>query len=523
MNILGYHTSEGKLYCSDGSYETKFFLDKLLDNHGGISLFYHLNYDVANLINMLKMDVNEINKLYTTGQVYYNPFTIKYVPGKFFSITKKHQNGKTTFMNIGDASQYYDFPLEKCNEEAAIQKAKQASTVAENVIKFFASIGIEPTSINSPIRVFEKTKLSQLSLPTYKDMPEEAVYYAYQCCKGNWLEAYQLGYWHTAYDYDLNSAYPSEICKLIDIRNGSFNHVTKMTDSPTYGYYLIDANVKSNFSPLIFKTNENNYGISNYTLKNRFPTFATKEKILYASENKIADIKIIDGWEFNASSYSQPLESTIDWLQFIKEDTKPDTYGINLKCLKRIMSGIYGKMLETRGKYLGDFFNPAWAAIIENNIHIADADFIIKNNLTPICITVDGVIAEEAIKQQSSTHIGEWRYRQTQAICMGTGLVGLNNKRNADFSINFDWLYNSIKSAPDANSYSMTKFSPITLPVAMNTHQLGKLGKLCKVSKAIKVQGDCKRLYPRVPKTGRDILTNKYQSLPLNLSFLQVK
>ena len=90
MRIIGYHASNGIIANSDGAIVTKPpFLDFLLEpKPDSIKVFYHIGYNVANLLAMIGVTEQEARKLYDTEQLYLTPYKLKYAPNKFLGLSK---------------------------------------------------------------------------------------------------------------------------------------------------------------------------------------------------------------------------------------------------------------------------------------------------------------------------------------------------------------------------------------------------------------------------------------------------
>ena len=255
MKIIGYHINQSGIYTSEGEYCTQApFLDFLLQPKlDTIRVFYHMEYSTANLLKLIGLTEDEARKLQENNTLHLEAYTIKHIAGKYLSLKKGHYY-KCPFSNFGDMNQYKlaEFKStanENETKETCLVFAKEAQKTGEEVYNTLVSMGLHPTTLTSPIKAYEKEVLSKMDLPTVDDMPEEAGFYAYQSCQGNWLEAFQMGHWETAYDYDINSSYPSELAKLVDIRLGKFEKSKTWMHKAKYGYCRGIVTITAPFSP----------------------------------------------------------------------------------------------------------------------------------------------------------------------------------------------------------------------------------------------------------------------------------
>ncbi|HEC96343.1 MAG TPA: hypothetical protein ENI59_01540, partial [Euryarchaeota archaeon] len=80
------------------------------DYRGAINLFYNLRFDAQGILKLLPEE--KLRKLWDTKKTEYKNYTIKYLQGKFLSITKNKHSYK-----FYDLFQFYDCSLEKASEK----------------------------------------------------------------------------------------------------------------------------------------------------------------------------------------------------------------------------------------------------------------------------------------------------------------------------------------------------------------------------------------------------------------------
>lgn len=229
MNCIGYHiTVEGIIANSDGGFAKESpYLDFLLQpKPDAIKVFYHLNHAVACLCRTLGFTEEQCRKLHDKGSLHLPPYDLKYVPAKFFSVRSNivQSNGDRPFANFSDMSQYFEWSLDgKCDLSDCTARAYTAKDVGERVLDAAHKLGLKPTALTSPIRMFEKEILGKydekgrakpkgIDFPVVADLPddvkEDLADYAYRCCHGGWNDCFIKGHFD-AWDYDIN-CYPKE-------------------------------------------------------------------------------------------------------------------------------------------------------------------------------------------------------------------------------------------------------------------------------------------------------------------------
>lgn len=517
MRVIGYSISDGIITNTDGETCNKPpYLEFLLTRKPeSIKVFWNLSYNIANLLKLINVTKEEGKKLQSNTELFIPPYRLRFIPGKFFSV---HKNVTTGFFN--DASQYFKI---SGNDflKSPFRQATEAKEIGEKVFNSFNELGLQPKTITSPVAAYEKAVLSKLDLPTVDDLPEEAGLYAYNCCKNNWVEAFKIGHFEKAYDFDLNSAYPYQLMHLLDTREGEWKKRTDLFlhDRVVLGYYRVELDCTSDFHPFLYSLLRSDGDSRNYTPRGeRTEEYLTLKQIYYCRLNNLGKINIIDGWSWIPNKdprlVSKPLKQQMSWLYSQKLESYSNPY--KLSAVKRVMAGVYGKLLQQNpesGEF-GKWFNPVWAAEVECNNQIAVADFAIKNEILPISIAVDGLISDKYIDIPVSNKIGDWRYNgEKEVLCVGSGTVAIKGEKGeGDFSLDFDWLKSEIEKNPEATEYQLNKMSPITLAVAINENKWKNLGELHEVTKTVDIRYEEKRCYKNFPKNGRELLNNKYES-----------
>lgn len=521
MNIVSYHIPSNPvdniILRHNGNTASGNTLQFMMQdaNSNTIASFRHLDYDVAGLLKLLKLSSTQLIKLFETKQLYLSPYTLEYVPRKYFSIRYGFGRG-APFINLSNMHQYLHYDL---TEE---QPGKTAFEVANEVYSILQDIGLDVNSLVSPIRAWEREVLSDLDLPNSDDIPTQASEFAYKCTHGGWVESFRKGHWPEAFDYDIKSAYGKFTRELLDTRQGKWINSKEYQPDAYYGYCDVTVEITAKFSPIMYdKSSE-----QQFTPTGTWDTFLTKAEIDFIRDYKLGKIDISNGWWWIPNTeLIYPLESMIDWLY----DEKEKRTGLAREVIKRIMSGIWGKFLEIRkdkegNQRQGDFFNPVWGAEVESRTRLAVAKFVLDNNLEDdlLHIAVDGVVSSRPVKLGNNSSIGDWKLSTTGAcFVISSGVVAIENKNGiGDFALKYDWLMDKILDKPDNIEYIMSKPSIITLGIARKTNRLDMIGQMEDVTKVVDVEYEMKRNYPEYPVNGRELLKNKYKSIPWDISVI---
>lgn len=515
--VVGYHITSkcianSKGYCADEPPWLGWLVE---DCPGETKVFYDLDASVAALMRLIELERHEAERLLAQKKLYIQPYRLTYYPGKFFSVDKGY-GPDHPFCNFTNAGQYTDTHHEQSkplHEEApyAIGKAREAARIAEEVMAALQRLGL-PTGAPSPIAAFEKAHLAKMNIPTIDDMPEEAGEIAYECVKGNWLEAWQLGYWETAYDYDLNGAYASELMNLLDIRRGHWDRRTVEPEGAVYGFARGRITVWAEFHPFVMPAIED----MSYTPVGSWDTSLTMQQIDFLHNRGLGKFEVSDAWWWIPDDEPRyPLRGPIRWLW----DKRKDTQGLDNTIVKRILAGIWGRFLEVRGTEkepeFGPYFNPVYGAIVEANTAIKVAATCLSNGIVPLHVAVDGMVTDRQPPIESCDELGAWRLSHVgQCIIASSGVVAFEGKQGAEeFSLRFSWLHEQMKKKPRSKEYRMGKWSPCSVARAVNT-DFSKLGLVEEVTRAVRVGEDPKRMWKDHPKNGGDLLSRRFESAP---------
>lgn len=524
--IIAYYMQGDILYNSYGGKKTEPpYLDFLLaDTHPyNIQVFYNLDHTVARLCK--RLPEGDLRTLWEDGILPKPPYEVKYVPKSMFAIDKFQGNDKQ-FTTISDMTQYMEAPIRpNLSEEQIRGLLKETVKVAWDVYNAMRKLNLSPKTLTNPVRALQNEVLSKLGLPTVDDLPDEAGEYAYNCCVGGWVESFSRGWWEKLYDWDISGGYPSQVRELIDFREtfGSWQKVTSLPqDRPEgmMGFFRAVYDTEADLHPILSTTD----ATRNMTINGRDENWMTLRKIDFCVERKLADISIIDGWVFTPRQINKPLRDLIDRLQ----EHKVKSEGMDKEIVKRLMNGLYGKMLElykSQGKAFGPLFSSPWGAEVENNTHIEVCRFCLDNKIMPIYIMTDGIGTDVELKVESSKELGKWRLDAvTSALVIGSGAIALKDKiGKGAFSLNYDYLMDVIKNHPEYDTIHIQADGFKSMGEAIERKRLDLLGDSETDTRAIQVNGDLKRCYINEPKDFGELASHKYPSIPWDRSMFMVE
>lgn len=523
MAILGVHCTREALVMSDGVQtengdrdwiewllRTSTFDDKVA---------YDLDYLVAQaLAHSYAMEV-ECRKLLTEHRAHLRSgHTLFYIPGRVLSISHGYQGAKR-YTTIYNGKQYND--AVRHDPETTVEEARkcaaQAQGIGQDVRRSYEAIGITHSSLTSPVKAFDASGLWP-DVPTIDAIPEGAGELAYESVKGNWVEAFQLGHWERAYDYDINGAYASELALLQDLREGEWVEADKIPEGAVYGFAKGLIETPAPFHPYLVKGKND----VSYTPVGSWETYLTLQEILFLQRNSLGHFLIREGWWWIPRHVKYPFHETVMRLWGIRRANE----GMVSAICKRILAGMWGKMLELRGSQaapeFGPHFNPVYGAIVEANVRLRVVQACIDNGVVPLHVAVDGMITDRPLERVIvNTNLGGWRLSHVgKCIIAGSGIVGMEGKSgDEEFALSYEWLKGMFAVYPGQREYSKVKWSPVSVAKALNEEGgWERLGKLEQITRTVVVGEEVKRFYAKQPKCGRDVLSNQYAGQPWSSS-----
>jgi hypothetical protein len=545
MKITGFYVNHN--FAIDHTGQKGYYsniLDWLLKYSGGINGFYHLSYNVACILRMIHLSDTQLKELQDFGDTrfYFNEYrekvqydrtvpkknvprdigkklySIFYLHNKYFAIQKDvlWDDPASPYVQFCDIAQYLPWRVDDDHtEEYALNKAREACKTATEVYNGLLKLKITPENLTSPIRCYEKAVINRMNLPTIDAIPEEAAHYAYQCCHGGWLEAFKKGHYQ-AYDYDISSAYPNELANQKELRFGMWENEKEYNETADLGYLYGKLTMNAHFNPFLFKAND-----MTYSPVGEYECCITKRQYEVLMKYQLGEFEIENAWWWYPKSNVYPLRAMIGKLYTHKETTS----GMDKEVTKRIMSGMWGKLLELKNDTFGDHFNPVWGCEVEVNTRMKVFEACINSGVVPLSIAVDGVLTDKPLNVEVKPGLGNWKLTyDCPALVVSSGIVAVKDKQhNQDFALDYQWLVDEINKNPEVSEYVKSKPSPVSLNKALVHGDLSKLGNVEQITRTVDTLYEAKRCYPIAPVNGGELLANKYESVAWPVSLFEME
>ena len=465
-------------------------------------VFYYLNHDVPSLLKLMRLNENDLQTLRDKEKLYKPPYKVTYFSGSFFGLDEGFGVGHN-YANFYDTWRYReeDHYDSEDTPESVKERAKIAKQTATEVLTSFNKLGIKEFG-SSPVNAF--IKRYPLHIPGKGSVPQKAMELSYKHALDNmnWTECWKLGH-YDSFDVDLNGAYMYELSRLLDLRYGKWVQSNTIPENARYGILDGQITTRENFHPYSY-----HFGDMFYTPIDSWetPLYLEQYKNLYIRKQGYYEIK--DGYFWIPDKEVYFLSGVIRWLQTKKESFT----GLDRDIVKRIGVGIWGLLLLIRGvkenTKLGDNFNSFYGGLVQSNVRLRLSNMCLDNNLVPIHLVIDGATLERKPNLNFNTELGGWKLaHEGKCFSIGSGAVALQGKQGkGDFALDYDWLLEQIKENPEADRYTMKKYS-----VAGISDK--RFGEIVETERTVVIGQDAKRLWKDYPKYGQDLL-KQFDSIP---------
>jgi len=388
------------------------------------------------------------------------------------------QSGRMLGINHNDfygLSRYSNEPINDCSGLLEL---------AYKVIKCYQQLGIEEvTKLTSPIAVYTE-KLKQIDFPRASDLPESALPLTDACAKimtREWRDTFKLGHWtqDEITDYDLRAGYPSLVAKLPDITDAKFFSSDKMPSKYSWGEMQGTLKIIKPVSPFYCEK------VDGYPI-GEWEDSITTDQLWLLKKWGVGSFQIKHGDFFLLpEQYKTPFKPTMQTLYNARSQSD-----LMSRIAKGISVGIWGKFAERYEERLGDNFNSIYARMVTSRCMILVADFSYRNQLENdmVSILVDGLLATKRLDLPENNTMGTWRQNPPNpALVLSTLYQWIGDKRPAMLTHN--GIMERINAKPNSSVYG---------DVDLNLLERS-------------------RIFDSFPRTGRQLLENKYISKPIGV------
>lgn len=500
---------------------------------------YNLKYDEGALLRRLPLEVLE--RLRETSEADHEGYHYRVFSGKALIVRKGHHN-----IFIWDMYKFYEHSLEY-NARKYLGRSKLKSPVKEYTEEFIIKHWTEIAEycVNDAILVRD---LGLKLLETFREfglIPEKlysTAFISYQHFRRTcnyvgvrrfWEEdrrvldfamrSYAGGKFETIlrgpgdfYEYDITSAYPHEISRLVDITHSKTVWGQKYRPSAVYGIYDCKISIPASLpSPVPVKLRA-----VNIYPAGQFRKTIIKSEYDYLTANG-ADVEIIDSVQFHVDRKIYPYRREILRLVKLKKLYKETGEELKYHMVKILLNSLYGKMVQLietpSGWKAGPSWNPIYAGIITANVRVRLTE-LQRQYPEIVAVHTDSVITTAPLAIPTGKELGSWYFETSgRGVIAGTGIYQIGDKtrlRGFQSNINLFELFDApgkILQLADTRAKSWRE-------VVFHGWDPAEINRFTTEVKNLNVNFDRKRLWLSDYKNFRDLLTSVSDSVPYTLA-----
>lgn len=402
-------------------------LEQKREYPNSIFVGFSINYD----INQMLKDVPEriLKQLYEHQEAFWQGYKIQWYPGKWLYLKHKTRRVRifdvfgffqSSFVTACEKYLGRDDPIFKKVVEGKKQRSVFSFKDIDYIIEYYSSelillvelmnalrrdlhsAGINLSSWHGPGAV-ASTVFKQFNIKLAKEEPppevNSAAQYAYA---GGRFEQFYCGrYSNTVYEYDINSAYPSAITRLPNLRKGVWE-ATETFDPTSYGVWFVDYNEQPTKEPNdkpqpLFCRNKAGLITYPYEVKGWY----------WTPEASLVEDRVQHGFVFKENGerpFAFVKEMYEKRRQYKREGNSTE------RALKLALNSMYGKMAQRIGHSDGIpvWHQLEWAGYITSYTRAKIYNAALQKPNAVLAIETDALFSLEPLDLPISSELGEW-------------------------------------------------------------------------------------------------------------------
>lgn len=514
--------------------------------------FYNIDYDFRAIIRYLPEEL--LIELYNENKVKFHNFEIKYLPKKYFSVSRNKyvwvyydisqffpsgldKNAKKYLNNeckdninaavLGSSLNYWND-----NRKEIIKYCKQDCKLTAQLADLFYSnlwkeIKFNPSRPYSSGSISQEYFLNNTFIPIIKNIPIAVLKLHQDNYRGGRIEILQRGYFDNLNSYDIKSAYPAQMAKLLDYSAGNWKRTTNFDDN-YHGIYEIEYNCYEGYIGL-FPQNFNNLTV--YPNGEGLRTVVNEQELIFLQNNSnIADFKVLNGFQFIPFREVYPYKDLIMQLFHEKEVADDDNKRM---IYKLFINSIYGKTAQaiydkkTKKFRTGKLYNP----IYSNRITSLTRLELIKNALSiskdVIGFSTDSIQTTKEIRTGPKLGDFTFEYNAKNSVILMSGIRytddkqkirGFGNQLSLDKTTETKYnLADVLEMNPEKSKIPVYIKKPVTLfqGLTYSKYSAEDINVFMTNEKILDINGDYRRIWKDNFVNCADCLSRNISSIPI--------
>lgn len=502
---------------------------------GKVFVAYNLRYDSGHFVRHLSpLRLDELRRL---GKTTEDNITYRVVANKMLSISRHKQT-----VTIYDMKQYYEgsletnaqkylgegkddietksfskeYMLENWNKVAkyCVRDADLVRRLAIRLIKQLNEWGLHVSKLYSTAWISYHWFASRSGHPSVGALwkyDRRVLDYAMQSYSGGKFEVTRKGSAYL-YEYDLVSAYPATISKLIDTRHLTVYWSTNIIPDAAYAFLECRIYIPHNLpSPVAIKVGE----------LNTFPSGWFTKIITYLEYRYIVDhggsATILSGCWLVPQQRRRPYEDDINHLITLKQQYKGKDE-LAYHTAKILMNSLYGKFIQLIEQPNGlwrasSSWNPVYGSYITAETRVKVSQLQLTHS-SIWAVHTDSVISDKPLPYAKSNTLGTLSYEtEGQGILVGCGLYEIGNK-TALRGVPSDVTIRSLCES-GRGKVSINVRQPLSWRLASVRHRdESEINRWLDANKDLRPNSDTKRIWIDDYKDWRELLERQVFSVP---------
>jgi len=365
--------------------------------------------------------------------------------------------------------------------------------------------------------------------------------------RGGRFEVLQRGYFKNVLMYDINSAYPDEICKLKQFSNYTkMKCVSEYFKDADYSVYHLRVNFhRQEISPLVYPQ-----GLRLVYPVGDFDVWVTKSEIISLNPKEYKILFALHIFIDEEGQITFPFKEKMKWLYWMKQRSN------NKEAYKVILNGLYGKLgqrtlrwvsekqfnslkppedlIDTYTDWEGSKYfqfedmrksNFIYASEITARCRMKMYEACLLGGSSIIAVQTDSIISKDNLLLPISDNMGHWHVEKWDELYMiGCGVYFYRKgkkwySKNRGFSVEGksvkDRLDKILRSNSEEISYTVSSKLSILQARIQHTEWLANI--IGTEERKVNINMDRKRVWGRSWASGKDILKGNISSQPIKI------
>lgn len=500
---------------------------------------YNLKYDAGAFLQNLPLE--NLQELRETRKTTYDNFKYRVYANKELTIS----NGKHN-IKIYDIYGFYNTSLQRAAEtylkdskldgevekydaeyiaknwskiaKYCIHDSRLTARLANILLDVFDGFGVRPRKLISTAYVSWQYFRSHTEVQTvnkiFYNYPG-VMRYAIAAYNGGKFEVTQRGPGEFT-EYDIVSAYPFEITKLLPINDARILSGDVGPDVPAYRFIHCDLNIPFDTPSPIVRKHYNTCtfpnGVFSRVITGIEYDYARKRGWVRKILNAVSIVPVR-----HKPVFAEEIAKLMEYKDLYKNTGDPMRY----QAVKIFLNSLYGKFAQLipEGEYLmaGSSWNPVYASYITAATRIRITEMQ-ETYRSIIAVHTDSIISTEPLPIHTGKNLGEWeKSSEGTGVMFLTGIYQIGTKSKFR---GFPTKIPLLDMLPtDGNFWKVSNIAPYTWrEVIFRTMDLEEINHFTERWKEVSIKGDVKRNWLDDYEDFSEVRTRNVISTPLNAS-----